>query len=100
LTKAGQGTLILTGTNTYNGKTSVVNGTLEIMNPSALPSGASLNVGATAGSLLGEAIIPDLPVAGGDAVAVPEPGTIWLLAIGTLAIAAIISRRRALRAEA
>ncbi|NBV35299.1 MAG: hypothetical protein EBR81_16295, partial [Proteobacteria bacterium] len=48
LTKAGNGTLILSGTNTYSGATTVLAGTLIINGPNALPAGSSLSVSGTA----------------------------------------------------
>src|SRR5262249_38193585 len=45
LLKTGAGILTLTGTNTYNGSTSVPEGTLVIATAAALPDGSSLIVG-------------------------------------------------------
>ena len=46
LTKMGAGMLILSGTDNYNGRTTVYAGRLEILSSSALPTGTNLTVGA------------------------------------------------------
>ena len=46
ITKTGPGTLVLSGTNTYDGSTLVNQGTLVVVAASALPDGTSLVVGA------------------------------------------------------
>jgi autotransporter-associated beta strand protein len=82
LEKAGPGTLILSGSDSYTGGTYVNSGTLIVAAGSGLPDGTSLAVGA------GATLIFDLPVAGSpvtDAAAgaaVPEPATLWLLMAG------------------
>jgi autotransporter-associated beta strand protein len=73
----GSGQLVLSGSNTYGGGTAVVDGTLEILNSSALPDGSSLTVGAGAEALFSGAIAA-APV---NYSAVPEPGTLQLLAV-------------------
>jgi len=40
LTKAGTGTLLVSGTNTYSGDTTISNGTLQVGSATAIPSGA------------------------------------------------------------
>ena len=45
LTKLGPNTLILSGSNTYTGGTTVSDGTLELASPAALPSEGIINVG-------------------------------------------------------
>lgn len=85
LSKIGEGTLILSGSNTYTGGTYVDNGTLIITSANALPDGGSLTVGAGATTIFDSSIS-----AGPVFVAyekktqpttesVPEPGTIFLL---------------------
>jgi fibronectin-binding autotransporter adhesin len=72
----GPGTLILSGSNTYGGGTFVTGGTLDILNPAALPDGSSLIVGDAANLLFAPAataLSPSLT-----ARAVPEPGS-WAL---------------------
>jgi autotransporter-associated beta strand protein len=98
LTKAGGGTLILSGSNTYAGTTWVQAGTLVISSPSALLDGASLTIGPNATSLFGSAPIP-APVAGGDSQtsAVPEPATWMLLAASAVFALSLHTRRRAFR---
>ena len=46
---SGNGQLILSGTGSFTGGTTVSGGTLVLTNPSALESGASLTVGSTSG---------------------------------------------------
>jgi autotransporter-associated beta strand protein len=72
---ANNGTLILSGTDSYSGGTTVSAGTLEFLESSALPSGTSLTVGAGAASLFNAsaATSPITPV--------PEPGTLALLTV-------------------
>jgi len=76
LTKTTAGTVTLTGTNSYSGGTVVKGGTLEIGSTGALPSGMALTIDTNAAGAAG-------------ASAVPEPGTIALLAaaLATLAVA-------------
>ena len=86
LIKGGNGTLVLTGSNTYMGGTDVTDGTLCATNPNALPEGSSLTVGAGAALLFSSPAAalpttnpwPDGQVAG----SVPEPGTVGLIVAG------------------
>jgi autotransporter-associated beta strand protein len=89
----GSGTLILSGSNTYSGGTTVTAGILEFENRAALPSGSSLTVGSGASllfdsafSLSAAASIPDSQAA--TVAPVPEPGTLVLL-LAALCSAAI-----------
>ncbi len=80
------GTLILSGSDTYTGGTTVTAGTLCATNPNALPEGSSLTVGAGAALLFSSPAAalsttnpwPDGQVAG----SVPEPGTVGLIVAG------------------
>ena len=53
LTKVGAGTLVVTGTNTYQGGTNVENGVLQLGSSGALPAGTAVTMGAgsTSGTL-------------------------------------------------
>jgi autotransporter-associated beta strand protein len=82
----GSGTLTLAGTNTYSGGTTVEAGTLIVANAAAIGNGTDLSVGSGL-----EAFAPVVPVQASGAVsapavaAVPEPGTLGLIAAaGTL----------------
>jgi autotransporter-associated beta strand protein len=88
LVLSGTGELVLSGTNTYMGGTTVDSGTLVLASPAALADGSSLAVGQGASSLFAPAIAGvavAAPLAGSSAVtAVPEPGTLALLLAGAL----------------
>jgi fibronectin-binding autotransporter adhesin len=81
LVKLGANTLVLSGTNTYSGGTTVTAGELEISNPWSLPNDANVYVGAGAA----EAFAPAEPAAIGSAV--PEPATIPLFAAAAAVVA-------------
>ena len=91
------GTLILSGSNSYTGGTTVLAGTLVATTADAIPSGTGLTVGAGGASIFA-ASQADAPVAGSavatsSVAAVPEPGTLVLLA-AALVLAALAARRR------
>ena len=88
LTLSGNGELILSGSNDYSGGTDVSGGTLVVANNEALLEGSSLTVGADAISIFAGAVAPQT------AAAVPEPGTLPLLAVGGMVAAAVASRRK------
>ena len=91
----GGGTLILSGTNNYSGGTYVETGTLDVVSRSSLPSGESLTVGA-GGVLVFDPTIAAAPLGGSAAAglaAVPEPGTLALLA-AALAVGCGLWQRR------
>ena len=105
LTQRGTDTVLLSGDNTYTGGTIVSSGTLVINTSTALPGGRSLTVARAArSSSIPPLSIPrwrrgDAPAAGftcGGAAAVPEPGTLALLAVAVCggAIAGRIRSRR------
>ena len=89
----GTGTLVLSGTNTFGGGTNVNAGTLIVTTNTALLDGSSLTVGAggtfifdPAASASSLTAAPQVRPAGVEAV--PEPGTIALLAAALCAAAA------------
>ncbi len=95
LAVTGSGTLVLSGTNTYTGGTTVSgNGTLILTNNEAVADGTSLAVGdPSLLALLHAAVVP-APVAAATVTPVPEPGTLALLAAGAMAAGWKIRRRR------
>ncbi len=100
LSDAAGGCLVLDGSNTYTGGTTVYGGTLWVETAAALPSGGNLTVGSGAASVFGPAcsgagVSPASCGAGvspASATPVPEPGTLALLLAG-LGIAAIFVGR-------
>jgi len=92
LKKTGPGTQSLSGVNTYGGGTEVAEGVLEIAGPYAVPSGGALVIGRGATVVFA----PDLVLNGtkAAATAVPEPGTLAILAAGTWGAALLIMRCR------
>jgi fibronectin-binding autotransporter adhesin len=102
LEKVGNGQLILSGSNTYGGGTIVNAGTLVVESPTALPNGSSLTVGQGASSLFAPSIsaspagASSTAAPGGAVAAVPEPGTLALLAAGVAAALAFRMRKSGL----
>ncbi len=92
LTKVGDGTVILSGSNTYTGGTFVSAGSLIVANNGALPDGSSLTVGS---ALLFAPVIPAPPAT--NAEAVPEPGT--LVTFAALVCGAALYWRRLSRPQ-
>ena len=85
--KDGLGTLILAGSDTYTGETSVNAGTLIVASVNALPDGSNLAVGA-GGALLFDPAAVALPAMNlSVTVAVPEPGTLVPLVLAVCAAA-------------
>ena len=76
LLKEGPGELVLSGSNTYSGGTTVDDGTLCVTSSTALPDGSSLTVGA-GGSFVFDRSAAAATATGRQAVtAIPEPGTL------------------------
>ncbi|MGA2256425.1 MAG: autotransporter-associated beta strand repeat-containing protein, partial [Thermoguttaceae bacterium] len=100
LTKFGSGALILSGTNSYSGGTTVDGGTLYLTNSeSILPNSALTVVGSTL--IFDPTAATMSPMAPGAAGAVasavspvPEPGTLAILAAGAICCLAARSWRR------
>jgi autotransporter-associated beta strand protein len=87
LLKSGSGTLVLSGTNSFTGGTTVADGTLVLNASEALADGTSLTVGDASAFLAPVVPPPAAPVS-----PVPEPGTLGLLAAAGLLLA--VYRRR------
>jgi autotransporter-associated beta strand protein len=91
------GSLTLSGTSTYTGGTTVNNGTLIATNSQAIPDNSNLYVGDPSLLLqLPAAIVPTaaVPSAAPAVSAVPEPGTVALIAAAIAGLAACRRMRR------
>ena len=94
----GGGTLILSGTDSYTGGTTVAGGTLYVTKSPALAAGSSLTVGG-GGTFIFDPSLTALPTADGQtsawatSSAVPEPGTLALLLAGLVAGLAATRRK-------
>ena len=99
LVKAGPGTLILSGSDTYMGGTVVNAGTLIVASNAGLPNGTSLTIGA-GGTLIFDPsqVITAQPTSAvtSEINPVPEPGTLTLLATAVCG-AAVFRRSRSRR---
>jgi autotransporter-associated beta strand protein len=91
LVVSGGGQVTLSNTNSYTGGTFVNSGTLVVDSPSAIASGTNLTVGSST-TLFNAPTVPG--GIEGAAVAVPEPGTLALLAAGIAVAAFRVARRR------
>ena len=81
----GSGRLILSGSNDYGGGTDVAAGTLIVTSNTALTDGTSLTVGAGGTFIFDPSAVAATVVSTQDihvVAAVPEPGTLVLLAAG------------------
>ena len=85
------GTLTLSGSNTFTGGTTVVGGELILANSQALADGSSLTVGDP--GLFPAPVVP-AAVASAGIAAVPEPGSLAILAVAGAAAAAVARKRR------
>jgi autotransporter-associated beta strand protein len=103
LTLAGGGTLILSGSNSYTGGTSVQSGVLVAENASAIPGGSWLSIGASGSVVLGSPGFAELGLdsggrpldaGSGGASTVPEPATLALLAAAVVCGLATVRRPR------
>jgi fibronectin-binding autotransporter adhesin len=94
LTTGGPGMLVLSGANNL-GEMDVTGGKLVLANPSAIAGGSSLIVGGNAASLFAPATAqPSLAVSPAIITAVPEPGTMALMAAAFAAGLGIAARRK------
>jgi probable HAF family extracellular repeat protein/autotransporter-associated beta strand protein len=89
LTLNGPGELILSGSNTFGGGTTVYEGTLLVVSVNSLPSSSNLNIGAAAAQDFGPSA----------AVPVPEPSTLVLAIFGLWSAMACRRFLRRTRAE-
>jgi fibronectin-binding autotransporter adhesin len=93
LTLSDAGILELSGINTNSGGTNILAGTLVLDTSTALADGSSLTVGRGASSLFAPVAGPAdtmyswSAAASAEVVAVPEPGTLALLAVAALLVA-------------
>ena len=97
LSLSGDGQLILSGTDSYTGGTTVNDGTLYVTNSSALPDGTNLTIGPGGAFIFDPAATAaqSLAVSPAATAAVPEPGMLGLLAAGGVClVAARFLRRR------
>jgi autotransporter-associated beta strand protein len=88
----GQGTQVLSGTNTYTGGTVVTNGELILESASAVLDGSSLTIGSGAVAF-GAPVIPGAAGLSSGTASVPEPSTLTLLGVGVM-LALCRARRR------
>jgi autotransporter-associated beta strand protein len=90
LSVGGGGVVILSGSNSYTGGTTVTSGTLVLDGASSLLAGSSLSIGSV-GDSSGSVVPSRAPIA--ITVPAPEPPTLLMLAVA-VALAAALYRRR------
>ena len=105
LSKAGSGTLVLSGENFYTGGTIVSGGMLEIASADALPADCDLVIGSAIGVVFADGSTPAAQSSGVSAAAgssepglsstspVPEPGTLGLLAAAAATLGVLLRSR-------
>ena len=99
LLKTGAGKLVLSGSDSYTGGTFVTAGTLIVTTASGLANGSSLTVGNFPAYVHSSApddgyMAPAGDAASGAAAPVPEPGTLALLGVAGIILAAAAWRKR------
>ncbi|MGA2255290.1 MAG: autotransporter-associated beta strand repeat-containing protein [Thermoguttaceae bacterium] len=86
LAKLGAGTVVLSGSNSYVGATTISDGTLILASNTALADGTSLMVDAGGTFIFDPAQAASSVAGSAGTVAVPEPSTLVLLGVGVLAV--------------
>ena len=86
LTKLGAGTLVVQGNDNFQGNTVVATGTLIMAGNAVLGDQTSLTIGG-GGTFVFDPSATVSAAASPAAAAVPEPGTVWLLAVAGVMLA-------------
>ena len=100
LLKEGDGTLILSGSDSFSGGICVTDGTLVFTRGRALPTGSDLTIGNASafGTMGSDLSVSDTPLGETASVApvtpVPEPTTLAMFVAGALALVVVALRRR------